>query len=132
MFSGESAWWSVIFVNHQANGQWSLSFCPPQQILFFSCAFSDFLGSFIWKHLWESAYGKIWLGDKNLKSFAIFFISEHNSLIKTFSQRSIIWLYTIIISLYHFYFATFCIWSLYFVYEKKKQPTDSCFCCTCR
>ena len=62
----------------------------------------------------------------------IFFISEHNSLIKTFSQRSIIWLYTIIISLYHFYFATFCIWSLYFVYKKNNQPTDSCFCCTCR
>ena len=46
-----------------------------------------------------------------------------NSLLKIFFQRSITWLNTIIISLCHCYVVTFCIWSLYFVYANKNQPT---------
>ena len=45
---------------------------------------------------------------------------NHNSLLKTFFQRSIIWLHTIIIPLYNCYDITFCIWSLHFVYGKNK------------
>ena len=44
-----------------------------------------------------------------------------NSLLKTFLQRSIIWLYAIVMSLYHSYVVTFYIWSLYFVYGKNKE-----------
>ena len=42
-------------------------------------------------------------------------------------QRSIIWLYTIIISLYHCYVLTFCIWSLFFVYGKNNQTKKKHF-----
>ena len=45
-----------------------------------------------------------------------------NALLKVFFKRSIIWLYTIIISLYHCYVITIFIWSLYFNYEKNNHP----------
>ena len=48
-----------------------------------------------------------------------------NSLLKTFLQRSIIWLYAIVMSLYHSYVVTFCIWSLYFVYGKNEETKES-------
>lgn len=50
-------------------------------------------------------------------------LKNDNLLLKMFFQRSSIWLYTIIVSLYHCYVVTFCIWSLYFVYRKNNQPT---------
>ena len=50
------------------------------------------------------------------------FMKENDkSLLKTFFLRSIIWLYTIIICLYHCYIVIFCVSSLYFVYGKNNQ-----------
>ena len=35
VFSWESLWWSVIFVNHHASNQWSFSFFTPLQVFSF-------------------------------------------------------------------------------------------------
>ena len=51
----------------------------------------------------------------------MFMKENDNSHLKTFFQRSTIWLYTIIICLYHCYVVIFCVSSLYFVYGKNNQ-----------
>ena len=51
----------------------------------------------------------------------VLFLLNDNALLKVFFKRFIIWLYTIIISLYHCYVITIFIWSLYFNYEENNQ-----------
>ena len=78
----------------------------------FSCVCCDFLGSSIWKHLRETAsrtisqlYG---LPDKTKGLLQVPSLRNDNSLLKTFFQRSIIWLHKIIIFLHHCYVVTIC------------------------
>ena len=56
VISGESLWWSVIFVNRRANGQWSFSFCTSLQVLFFFCVFC-----ISWVALFESTFRRLLL-----------------------------------------------------------------------
>ena len=109
VFSRESFWWSV---NRQVNGLWSSSFCPTQQI------FSFFESSVIfWAIMFEITFGRLLLeqyfsfSDLVIRPKGILQVSSllsNNSLLKTFFQRSIIWLHTIIISLYCCYVVIFC------------------------
>ena len=64
----------------------------------------------VWNHLWGTE-GLLQVPSQ---------LSD-NSLLKTLFERSIVWFYLIIIPLYDCYVVTFCIWSLYFVYQKDKQ-----------
>ena len=90
---------------------------------FFSC-----MALVFWTTLFESTYGRLLLEqyfsfrDLVIRPWSLLQAPSqlnNNSLLKTFFQRSIIWLSMIVIPLYGCYDVTFCIWSLYFVYGEK-------------
>ena len=56
VFSGESLWWCVIFVNRHADGQWSLSFSSALQVFSFLATFVIF-----WAAVFESTFGRLLL-----------------------------------------------------------------------
>lgn len=116
MVSGEILWWSVIFVNHQVNGQWVFRFCPPPQIFHCDCD-CDFLGA-----VFENTIERLLLEqcfsyrDLVIRPWGLLqapSLLNNNSFVKTFLPRSTIWLYAIIV--------TFCIWYLSFVYRENNE-----------
>ena len=104
------------------------AFCTPLQVV-------SFLDSSVisWAAVFESTFGRLHLEQNcSFRKLVIGlygllqvpFLLNDNSLLKTLLQRSIIWLYAIVISLYHSYVVTFCIWSLFFVYWKNKETNN--------
>ena len=100
-------------------------FCPPLQVFSFLASSVIF-----WATMFESIFGRLHVErhcsfrDLVIRPSGLLQVPSllnDNSLLKTFLQRSIIWLYAIVMPLYHSYVVTFCIWYLYFVYGKNKQ-----------
>ena len=96
-------------------------FCTPLQV--FSCLASSVI---FWATMFESIFGRLHaeqhcpFRDLVIRPWGLLQVPpllNDNSLLKTFLQRSIIWLHAIVMSLYHSYVVTFYIWSLYFVYD---------------
>ena len=127
MFSGDSLWWSVIFVKRQANYQWSFSFCPPLQI-------SSFLTSSVmfWVAVFESTFGRLLL--EQYFSFRGLVVKlrcmflPYWTIIHDYYNNSLYIQYIIIHDctlllylLYHCYVVIFCRWSLYFVLWEKQS-----------
>ena len=129
MSSGESLWWSVIFINCYANDQWSFSFCNPLQVFsfFLFLLLLWFFGQLcfkapLWRLLLEQYCSFKDLEIKPCGLLQVPSLLNDNSLLKTFLQRSMIWLCAIVISIYNCNFiwlqvaVTFCIWFLYFIH----------------
>ena len=108
--------------NDNNNNNVAFHFLHSTVGFFISCIFCDFVETF-GRLLFEKHFSFRDLVIRPLGLQQVPVLLNDNSLLKTFFQRSIIWLYTIIISLYYCYVVTFCMWSLYFVYEKNNQPT---------
>ena len=104
----------IHFTSRLANGQWSFRFCLPPQIFFLRSI--GFLDHFVWKYLWGTIYrGYFSFRDLVIRSCGLLQVPY-----QLLFQKSIIWLYAIVIPLYKVYDVTFCVWSLYFVYRKNK------------
>ena len=100
-------------------------FCPPLWVFSFLASSVIF-----WATMFESIFGRLHVErhcsfrDLVIRPSGLLQVPSllnDNSLLKTFFQRSIIWLHAIVMSSYHSYVATFCIWFLYFVYGKNKE-----------
>ena len=94
--------------------------------------FFSFLASSVifWVTVFESTFGRLLLEQhfsfrglviRPYGLLQVLSLLSDNTLLKNFLQRSITWLYTIIVTLYHFYVVTFCIWFLYLNYGKNNQ-----------
>ena len=129
-FSGESQWCSVIFSNHQANGQWSFRFfLPPQVIFLFLCLLWSFERLCLKTSLRDCFLLEQYFScrDSVIRPYGLLqfpSLLNDNSLLKTFFQGSIKWLYMVVISLYY-NVVTFCMCSLYFVYGENNQTKQT-------